>query len=50
MKVAAAYGKDVGIEVHSWVRMTNFNRPPYAEFWHKHPEYQALTDRRPPMS
>jgi Glycosyl hydrolase-like 10 len=46
LKVAVDYGKERGVEVHAWVRMTNLNRPPYAEFWHKHPEYQALVASR----
>jgi hypothetical protein len=46
LKVAVDYGKDRGIEVHAWVRLTNLNRAPYAEFWHKHPEYQALVASR----
>jgi hypothetical protein len=50
LKVAVEYGKERGIEVHAWVRMTNLNRAPYAEFWHKHPEYQALVASRDPRS
>ena len=41
LQVASAYGAERAIEVHAWVRLTNLNRPPYAEFWHRHPEYQA---------
>src|SRR5262249_3158235 len=40
VKVASDYGKARGLEVHAWVRLTNFNRAPYAEFWHQHPEYR----------
>jgi hypothetical protein len=41
LKVAVEYGKKNDCEVHAWVRMTNFNRAPYANFWHDHPEYRA---------
>jgi hypothetical protein len=34
LKVAVEYGKDHECEVHAWVRFTNFNREPYANFWH----------------
>lgn len=40
LKVASDYGKERGVEVHGWIRLTNFNRAPYAEFWHQHPEYR----------
>jgi hypothetical protein len=33
LKVAVAYGARNGIEVHAWVRFTNHNREPYANFW-----------------
>ena len=36
LKVASDYGREIGVEVHAWVRLTNFNRAPYAEFWHQH--------------
>lgn len=39
LKVAVDYGMKNDIEVHAWVRFTNHNRPPYAEFWHQHPEF-----------
>jgi hypothetical protein len=39
LKVAVDYGKTNDCEVHAWVRMTNFNRAPYANFWHDHPEF-----------
>jgi hypothetical protein len=41
LKVAVEYGEKNGCEVHAWVRMTNFNREPYANFWHDHPEFRA---------
>jgi hypothetical protein len=39
LKEAVEYGKKNSIEVHAWVRMTNFNREPYAEFWHKNRKF-----------
>ena len=41
LKVAVAYGEKAGCEVHAWVRFTNHNREPYAQFWHDHPEFRA---------
>jgi hypothetical protein len=41
LKVAVDYGKKNDCEVHAWVRMTNFNRAPYANFWHDHPEFST---------
>jgi hypothetical protein len=41
LRVAVEYGKNNGCEVHAWVRLTNFNRAPYANFWHDHPELSA---------
>jgi hypothetical protein len=41
LRVAVEYGEKVGCPVHAWVRFTNFNREPYAEFWHQHPEFRA---------
>src|SRR5205823_6664633 len=41
LKVAVEYGAKEGCEVHAWVRFTNFNREPYARFWHEHPEFRA---------
>lgn len=41
VKEAVAYGKQIGVEVHAWVRFTNFNREPYAEFWHQNPQFRA---------
>lgn len=41
LKVAVEYGKEIGVEVHAWVRFTNLNRPPYCEFWHKNPQFRA---------
>src|SRR5205814_70822 len=51
-KVAVDYGKDHGCEVHAWVRMTNFNRAPYANFWHDHPEFrtQMVAGRQDPKT
>ena len=33
LKVAVEYGARNDIEVHAWVRFTNHNREPYANFW-----------------
>lgn len=41
LKVAVDYGRTIGADVHAMVRLTNFNRPPYANFWHDHPEFRA---------
>jgi hypothetical protein len=41
LKVAVEYGDKAGCEVHAWVRFTNHNREPYAQFWHDHPEFRA---------
>ncbi len=41
LKVAVEYGREIGADVHAMVRLTNFNRPPYANFWHDHPEFRA---------
>jgi hypothetical protein len=41
LKVAVEHGNKIGCEVHAWVRFTNHNREPYAEFWHQHPEFAA---------
>lgn len=41
LKVAVEYGREIGCEVHAMVRLTNFNRPPLANFWHDHPEYYS---------
>jgi hypothetical protein len=41
LKVAVDYGRVIGCDVHAMVRLTNFNRPPYANFWHDHPEFRA---------
>jgi hypothetical protein len=41
LEVAVEYGKKNDCEVHAWVRFTNFNREPYANFWHDHPEFAA---------
>lgn len=50
LKVTSDYAKERGIEVHAWVRFTNLNRPPYAEFWHKHPEFIAQLLSRDPKT
>ncbi|WP_395749208.1 hypothetical protein [Prosthecobacter sp.] len=50
LKVAVEYGNEIGSEVHAMVRFTNFNRPPFANFWHDHPEYLAqvlVTEKDP---
>ncbi|MBM4086705.1 MAG: hypothetical protein FJ272_18115, partial [Planctomycetes bacterium] len=41
LKVAVEYGRNNDCEVHAWVRFTNFNREPRANFWHEHPEFYA---------
>jgi hypothetical protein len=41
LKVAVEYGAKHDCPVHAWVRFTNFNREPYANFWHDHPEFRA---------
>jgi hypothetical protein len=41
LKVAVDYGAKHDCEVHAWVRFTNFNREPYCNFWHDHPEFRA---------
>lgn len=41
LQVAVEYGRGIGADVHAMVRLTNFNRPPYANFWHDHPEFRA---------
>lgn len=41
LKVAVDYGREIGNDVHALVRFTNFNRAPYANFWHDHPEFLA---------
>jgi hypothetical protein len=41
LQVAVEYGRTLGCDVHALVRFTNFNRPPYANFWHDHPEFRA---------
>jgi hypothetical protein len=41
LKVAVEYGKANGCEVHAWVRFTNFNRYPYANFWHDNQKFFA---------
>jgi len=50
LKVAVDYGNTIDCDVHAWVRFTNFNREPRANFWHDHPEYHAqmlVTERDP---
>lgn len=52
LKVAVQYGRTIGADVHAMVRLTNFNRPPYANFWHDHPEFRAqvLVSKRDPKT
>lgn len=53
LKVAVDYGRAIGSEVHAMVRFTNFNRPPYANFWHDHPEFLAqvlASDKKDPKT
>lgn len=52
LKVAVDYGRTIGADVHAMVRLTNFNRPPYANFWHDHPEFRAqvLVSERDPKT
>jgi hypothetical protein len=52
LKVAVEYGSKNGVEVHAWVRFTNFNREPYANFWHDHPEFavQMLATTKDPKT
>lgn len=41
LKVAVDYAKENDGEVHAWVRFTNLNRPPYANFWHDNQRFLA---------
>jgi hypothetical protein len=41
LRVAVAYGEKNDCPVYAWVRFTNFNREPYASFWHDHKEFYA---------
>jgi hypothetical protein len=41
LKVAVDQGKKDGCAVHAWVRLTNLNREPYANFWHDHRKFVA---------
>ncbi len=41
LQVAVEYAEQIGVEVHAWVRMTNFNREPRAAFWHDNPQFYA---------
>jgi hypothetical protein len=41
LAVAVAYGREAGCDVHAMVRFANYNRAPYANFWHDHPEFYA---------
>ena len=53
LKVAVDYGRQIGCEVHAMVRLTNLNRPPYANFWHEHPEFFAqmlASDKKDPKT
>ena len=43
LRVAVEYGRELGVEIHGWVRMTNHReRPPRSNFWHDHPEYRLV--------
>ena len=52
LKTAVDYGTTTDVDVHAWVRLTNFNREPYANFWRDHPEYHArmLKTQRDPTT
>ncbi len=52
LQVAVAYGTDNGCEVHAWVRFTNFNREPYAHFWHDNQKFlaQRLVTKKDPKT
>ena len=52
LKTAVDYGRKTKVDVHAWVRFTNFNREPYANFWHDHPEFHArmLETKRDPKT
>jgi hypothetical protein len=53
LKVAVDYGCEIGSDVHAMVRFTNFNRAPYANFWHDHPEFYAqmlASDKKDPKT
>ncbi len=41
LRAAVDYGRKIDVDVHAWVRLTNFNREPRANFWHDHPEFHA---------
>lgn len=41
LKVAVEYGAKNDCEVHAWVRFTNLNREPYANFWHDNKKFLA---------
>jgi hypothetical protein len=50
LEVAVKYGEEQGVEVHAMVRFTNYNRAPYANFYHDHPEFRAqrlVTEKDP---
>src|SRR5262245_5195275 len=52
LKVAVDYGNKNDCDVHAWVRLTNFNREPYANFWHDHLEFsvQMLATHKDPKT
>ncbi len=52
LRAAVEYGRKTDVDVHAWVRFTNFNREPYANFWHDHPEFHArmLQTKRDPTT
>lgn len=41
LKVAVDYAREHDGEVHAWVRFTNLNRAPYANFWHDNRKFVA---------
>jgi hypothetical protein len=50
LKTAVEYGKQSGCEIYAYVRFSNFNRVPLANFYHDHPEFRShvvLTEEDP---
>jgi len=53
LKVAVDYGRTIDCDVHAMVRFANYNRAPYANFWHDHPEFRAqllASDKKDPKT
>ncbi len=52
LRVAVDYGRKNEVDVHAWVRFTNFNREPFANFWHDNKDLNAqmLVTRRDPKT